>query len=611
MRIFLSIIAASVLAVAGTPDAQAWSDKKFVYRADGKRLAEVLQDFAASQSVPVVIDAGVEGAVNAEFNSKPEDFLGALSKSYGLIWYFDGVTLFVYPSRMMASRVFRMRGYDREQVKQMLNSLGLGDSRFPLRFNEAEQTLLAYGPPRHIELVQTVIDTLDGGARDKVGKSIQIFPLKYATAADRNFGKTHIAGLANTLNGIFGGGADRDVGSVGMAAAAQDSVVGSVDKRRAAELTFGMKPPAADSNAGGRKDGVRDAAGRLLAGEQAGRAEAEQPYFQADEATNSIIVRGVPERMKEYEALIQQLDVPQDLVEIEASIIDVSSDEFDALGIEWEYERAGRGGFTVSPANPSTLVSGANITTLVADAGRSLLTRIRALEGNGKARILARPKVLGAANRTSSMVDKRIASVRVQGNLEANLFTVEAGTRLQVLPQIINHSDRREVRLSLQIEDGSFEATSVDQVPVIKQTEISTEATVREGESLLIGGISVESDTQGRSGLPGLSRIPGLGALFRTRESAMRRSERMFLITPKIITVAHVARTGPPPAGTQPVAPPVSGTPAGSVLAAAVPLASAAVAATPAAPAATEPDCPARALGLDDKNCGKPTAAVN
>lgn len=607
MRIFLSLIAASVLAVAGTPDAQAWSDKKFVYRADGKRLAEVLQDFAASQSVPVVIDAGVEGAVNAEFNSKPEDFLGALSKSYGLIWYFDGVTLFVYPSRMMASRVFRMRGYDREQVKQMLNSLGLGDSRFPLRFNEAEQTLLAYGPPRHIELVQTVIDTLDGGARDKVGKSIQIFPLKYATAADRNFGKTRIPGLANTLNGIFGGGADRDVGSAGMAALAPEGVVGSVDKRRAAELTFGMKPPAAEGSTGARKDGVRDAAGRLLAGEQAGRAETEQPYFQADESTNSIIVRGVPERMKEYEALIQQLDVPQDLVEIEASIIDVSSDEFDALGIEWEYERAGRGGFTLSPSNPSTLVSGANITTLVADAGRSLLTRIRALEGNGKARILARPKVLGAANRTSSMVDKRIASVRVQGNLEANLFTVEAGTRLQVLPQIINHVDRREVRLSLQIEDGSFEATSVDQVPVIKQTEISTEATVREGESLLIGGISVESDTQGRSGLPGLSRIPGLGALFRTQESASRRSERMFLITPKIITVAHVARTGTPPAGALPVVPPVSATPAASVVAAAVPLAAAAPAVP--APAVAEPDCPARALGLDDSHCGKLAAA--
>ena len=46
-------------------------------------------------------------------------------------------------------------------VAVLENALGLGDSRFPLRFNEAEQTLLAYGPPRHIELVQTVIDTLE------------------------------------------------------------------------------------------------------------------------------------------------------------------------------------------------------------------------------------------------------------------------------------------------------------------------------------------------------------------------------------------------------------------------------------------------------------------
>jgi type III secretion protein C len=613
MRLVLSLIAAGVLAIASPSDVQAWSDKKFVYRADGKRLSEVLQDFAAAQAVPIVVDAGVEGAVNAEFNSRPEDFLAALSKSYGLIWYFDGVTLFIYPSRMMASRIFRMRGYDRDQVKQMLNTLGLGDSRFPLRFNEAEQTLLAYGPPRHIELVQTVIDTLDGGARDQVGKSIQVFPLRYAVAADREFGSTRLQGLAGTLNKLFSGEQSAG-GTRGMGGGIGGSEPASRgEKHRTAELSFGMKPPEAEPAQGGRRDGVRDAAGRLLAGE--GEADAsgrdngkerdrERPYFQADEASNAIIVRGVPERMKHYEALISQLDVPQDLVEIEASIIDISSDEIEALGVEWDFTGS-RSRAIVSPGSPSgiepgTALANPNITTMVSNAGRSLLARIRALEGSGKARILARPKVLGAANRMSMMADKRIASIRVAGNLDVNLFTVEAGTVLQVTPQIVPQAERRDVRLTLMIEDGNFEGVVVDSVPIIKRTEIRTDATIREGESLLIGGIAIESDNRGRTGLPGLSRIPLLGALFRNEEVSTRRSERMFLITPKIISVAaKPAATAPAPDP----APPSSGrsTPAmpgpGSV--AMTPVASV----QPALP--LPQDCPARALGLTDRDCDR------
>jgi len=613
MRLVLSLIAAGMLAIAGPSDAHAWSDKKFVYRADGKRLSEVLQDFAAAQAVPVVVDAGVEGAVNADFNSRPEEFLAALSKSYGLIWYFDGVTLFIYPSRMMASRVFRMRGYDRDQVRQMLNTLGLGDSRFPLRFNEAEQTLLAYGPPRHIELVQTVIDTLDGGARDQVGKSIQVFPLKYAVAADREFGSTRLQGLASTLNKLFSG-EQPAAGLFGSSSGSSGSEPSAhAEKRRTAELSFGMKPPEAEPARGGRRDGVRDAAGRLLAGESDAEApgrdsgrdrDRERPYFQADEASNSILVRGVPERMKHYEALIRQLDVPQDLVEIEASIIDISSDEIEALGVEWDFTGS-RSRATVSPGSPSgiepgTALANPNITTVLSNAGRTLLARIRALEGSGKARILARPKVLGAANRMSAMADKRIASVRVAGNLDVNLFTVEAGTVMQVTPQIVPQAERRDVRLTLMIEDGNFEGVVVDSVPIVKRTEIRTDATVREGESLLIGGIAIESDNRGRTGLPGLSRIPLLGALFRNEEVSTRRSERMFLITPKIISVAAKPPSTVPVPAPEP-APPSSGgsAPANPVVVAATPVTS-----VPPEPPLPQ-DCPALALGLTDRGCAR------
>jgi type III secretion protein C len=584
---------ASITAAAAPAAPAAWPERTFVYSAEGKKLTDVLQDFAASQSIPIVIDSGVEGTVNGQFKLAPQAFLAAMQKTFGLIWYFDGVTMYIYPSRAMQSRVFRLRGYDKTQVKQMLSSLGLGDSRFPLRYNESEQTLLASGPPRHIELVSTVIDTLDEGLKEQVGQSIRVVPLRYAFAADRPSGSTTVPGLVSTLNKAFSAGAGSLPGGIAVPTPPvidTAALIGQAQKRTAMESNYGSKPSGSDSSA---KPDQPPIAGRDPA--ISGKAASEKPYFQAEEATNSVIINGPPARMDQYEKIVHQLDVAQELVEIEATIIDVSTDQFDELGFDWQYRDTGRGSIAVSPVGNATggatsVLTGANITTVLTDAGRQLLSRIRALEGTGNAKIVSRPKVLGVVNRTASMSDKRVASVRVAGNLDTSLFTVEAGTTMQVLPQVVPYADHREVRLTLFIEDGNFETEFVDEVPIVRRTEIRTEATIREGESLLIGGISVESESNGRSGVTGLSRIPILGALFRYDKKSAKRSERLFLLTPKVVQtnrVASAALAAPPAA----VAPPALVAPVAPVAPAPAP-APAPVAPAPVVPAPAAPAAP-------------------
>lgn len=588
MRLLPGLLLAALIGASTCTPASAappFSSKHFVYHAEGKKLSEVFQDFAASENLPVVVDAGVDGTVNADFNARPEEFLNAMSRTYGIIWYFDGTTLFIYPASAMQSRVFRMRGYDRAQVHQMLESLGLGDARFPLRFDDANQTLLAYGPPRHIELVSTLLGELERNGRDRIGKSIQVFPLRFATAGDRSAGNDQIPGLASTLNNLFSAGAPS---ATTPAKTTANSIVGHADRAKAAQLTYGMQLGGATDAGTTQKAADNPKATPLAGPDQADAADVERPYFQAEEATNSIIVRGLPDRMKEYETLIHQLDLPHDMVEIEASIIDVSTDDFESLGIDWNYAINGVTRFSISPGSPPTSVGGApselltgtNITTLIGGGAKQLLASIRALEGKGKAHVIARPKVLGSVNRTATMSDKQTASVRVSGNLDANLFTIETGTTLKVTPQVVVYPDHREVHLSLTIQDGDFEGTLVDAVPVIKQTEIDTEATVREGESLLIGGISVEQQSKSDSAVPLLGRLPLLGQLFRHDENNGSKTERMFLLTPKVITadrtrgLASAQRTEAP------------GAAAAAVVAA--PAASAAIASPPSA--ASAPD---------------------
>jgi type III secretion protein C len=75
----------------------------------------------------------------------------------------------------------------------------------------------------------------------------------------------------------------------------------------------------------------------------------------------------------------------------------------------------------------------------------------------------------------------------------------------------------------------------VDNIPTTQQSEISAEAIVRDGASLLIAGYAREEESSSHNGVPVLSRLPGLGALFQHRNSRGVRQERLFLVTPRIV----------------------------------------------------------------------------
>lgn len=520
---------------------------RFVYTATNRRLTDVLRDFAASQSVPAVLADGIDGVVSASFDISPREFLDAMSKAYGILWYQDGAAYYFYPAKAIQSRLFRLKGYSRGQLTDLLVSLGLGDARYPLRFNDAQRTLLVYGPPRHVELVASALDSLDVGAAEGNDQVVKVFRLRYAAAGDRMLGETKLMGVVSMLRSLYSGL---------PANGEENSLVNGEKKKPLGPRTSAGKllpelpsatRPAADRNEETAARGMRSPV----------NFEDDQPSFEADEGSNSVVVHGRAHRMRDYEMLIRRLDEKPVLVELEAMIVDVSADSVTQLGINWAASRRASSVSLVGPDSsvqaPSAgaLVTGGgfSLSTVLAGAGRQLLARIDALQGDGKARILSKPSILGVVNRPAVMKERRIATIRVAGNQEANLFQVEAGTLLQVTPQVTISSDGTpQIKLSLYIEDGSFESGSVDAVPLIKKTEIRTEAHVKEGESLLIGGLVVESEGQQRNAVPGLGGLPVVGALFRSSGTRTTRAERMFMITPKVVgeTLATAPTQAPP-----------------------------------------------------------------
>lgn len=530
---------------------------RFVYTATNRRLTDVLRDFAASQSVPAVLADGIDGVVSASFDITPREFLDAISKAYGILWYQDGAAYYFYPAKAIQSRLFRLKGYSRAQLTDLLVSLGLGDARYPLRFNDAQRTLLVYGPPRHVELVASALDSLDVGAAEGNDQIVKVFRLRYAAAGDRMLGETKLMGVVSMLRGLYSGPAST--------ADEVSPVNGERKKPLGPRTSAGKLLPELPSlvRPAGTERPEEPTASRGMRSPV--NFEDDQPSFEADEASNSVVVHGRAHRMRDYEMLIRRLDEKPVLVELEAMIVDVSTDSVTQLGINWAASRRASSVSLVGPdsavqaSSAGALIAGGgfSLSTVLAGAGRQLLARIDALQGDGKARILSKPSILGVVNRPAVMKERRIATIRVAGNQEANLFQVEAGTLLQVTPQVTISSDGTpQIKLSLYIEDGSFESGSVDAVPLIKKTEIRTEAHVKEGESLLIGGLVVETEGQLSNAVPGLGGLPVVGALFRSSGTRTTRAERMFMITPKVVgeTLAAAPTQAPPAAA--PLIPP-------------------------------------------------------
>ncbi len=552
-----SIVLVSALLLAQTPVlavAKELPKRPFVYKAEARKLPDVLQDFAASLEMPIIIAEGVDGTVNGKFNLTPPSFLDLMSSAYSLVWYFDGNSIYVYPARATQSKVLFLRDFGADRIERLLQSLKLGDRRFPLRFDPVEKTLFVAGPPRHLELVDSMVDAISQRGREDGKRVVRIFPLKFAAANDQTVGGSTITGMVTMLNKVYGNAGKMDVpGSVGGSSAGisamspLDAIYGATPEAAALQakanerVDKGMGTAASAFSLGSTTPERTPAKAASAAG--AAPAEDDRPMFTSDDANNSVIVMGLPHRMSIYADLIKQLDVSSDLIEFEATIIDISHDDVASIGVNWSANtRRADAGYDSPASIAAAAASVFQLTTLSADLSRRLLVSVSALQKEGRARVIARPRVVGVANRVAVLKDTRSASVRVSGNLSSNLYSLETGTEIQVIPRKVIVEGINAIKLALSIQDGSFDTTtSVDQIPIVKRTQISTEAYVGEGEGLLIGGISSESESTNRAGLPGLSRLPFIGGMFRTDENQASRRERLFLITPRVISLAKRA----------------------------------------------------------------------
>ena len=615
-------VAALIAMCIGGRDALArpipWKSNRFEYVADHKDLKEVLRDLGASQNVVTWISPQVDGVVTGKFGEAPQRFLDRMTDSFGFIWYYDGSVLRVSGPNEARSATIGLEHASTQDLRGALVRLGVTDPRFPVLYDDQTNTAVVSGPPRMVELATDVAHQIDRSHEVGEEPEVRSFKLHYAWATDRTLMvngdpimvpgvatvlgslypeapaagaggiQGHAGGDAYRLRSIDGYGVNPPPGSVDRAnpfLPLPSAPGGAVVSSQAARDADGRPPLPLNKSffaAFGGSDGgpqatvapVPLASGQESAGidPPAAPARTAAPIIRADARNNAVLVRASADMMPAIENMIASLDRRPGMLEIDASIIEITEQGLQELGVDWRAHSShldfetGNGqstqtgypgsvdppGFagpsgsgsisTLSSAAGSAVSStpaGAVLTAVIGGTGRYLLSRISALEQTDNARITASPKVATLDNMEAVMDNKQTFYVPVQGFESGSLFSISAGVALRVLPSVVSVGEKPQIRLDVHIEDGKLTSATVGQLPIVNKSTIDTQALIEQGQSLLIAGYTEDQDDRSEAGVPLLSKIPVIGNLFRFKHHDGRKFQRLFLLTPRIVSAAQ------------------------------------------------------------------------
>jgi type III secretion protein C len=571
---FLFAFALSTLAAPADAAVVPWKSRPFQIVANEKPLPDFLRELLASQGITAVIDPKIAGTISGKFGGQAQNILNSVATTYGLTWYYDGAFLYIDLAADAKSEVLPISRGNGNRIAETVARLHISDPRYPLVINENEGTVFISGPRRYVEMVRQAVKLSDQRAAALDKAEVRMFPLKYAWAADvkinRSGKETSVPGVVNVLRSLYSRNASTSSGPTTNRIAPAALRMGA---NRDIRLSTGDTVNAPKVEIGGM--GAPSDEGGVTNYTTNG---ADLPQFQADTRMNAVLVRDLPERMALYATLIESMDTRPQLVEIEVTIMDISTDSLESLGIDWRLHgrhgdvQFGRGDAPPLTWNGATTEAGQTGATtpvggvFTASIGNELrnylLARVNALQKNGTANFVARPKVLTLNNTEAVLENLSEFHVRVDGFQDASLFNITAGTALRVTPLIIDEKTGRGVMMSVNIEDGDLSSETVDRIPIVRRRTVNTQAIVEESTSLLIAGFSSEEKVNGQTGVPVLSNIPVLGRLFKYSEKTGKNMERFYLLSPKLVVPAVASRSTTPATTVPPTAPAAPTTPA-------------------------------------------------
>jgi len=269
-----------------------------------------------------------------------------------------------------------------------------------------------------------------------------------------------------------------------------------------------------------------------------------------DERSNTIMVRDIQKSVEDVNALVGKLDSRTPQVLIESNLIETTPTFSRALGIQMEtLFNNGRvrsstrfradppfneGGFTF-PENATPIFTPASGFSF-AYIGNSVAALLSAAEAEGNVKIISRPSVVTLNNKESQIESANIIRIRTSAATvgeAGSLREIRAGITLKVTPQV---SADGFVLLNITAKSSTLDfGRTVDGIPQENTREAKANVLVRDGETVVIGGIMKDTSSNSESGVPYLKDIPVLGWLFKKSSWQKDFEELVVFITPRIL----------------------------------------------------------------------------
>lgn len=269
---------------------------------------------------------------------------------------------------------------------------------------------------------------------------------------------------------------------------------------------------------------------------------------EIDERTNKMIVTHLPKKMEEIRQLVSVFDEKTKQVLIEAKIVQVALNNRFERGIDWQYVLGGtdlrglqiKNTSRVFDTSFASIVSNVKVGTIDSAKFKAVLDM---LETTGKTKLLSQPRITTLNNREARiMVGTRDAAIirtksKETGEATESVEYIPVGVKLNVTPTI-NESNFVTMKIRPEISSVvSIKTTEAGtQVPIVETSEAETSVMVKDGVSIIIGGLIRDSKQKTEQGIPVLRNLPLIGLLFQRKMDEVVKTEMVVFLTPRIIT---------------------------------------------------------------------------
>lgn len=271
----------------------------------------------------------------------------------------------------------------------------------------------------------------------------------------------------------------------------------------------------------------------------------DTPSITADSETNSLIVLATPEQLETIKTIIAALDVPKQQVYVKARILEISNSKALQVGTKLGLlaGSANSSGLYTMSANlggPAIAIdtAGLNLDIPTIREGLALGATLDLLETYGAAKKLSEPSILCINNTPSTIYVGKTVSV-LTGKTTSNATSVSysrqnIGLTLKIKPRIDN-DNKVALNIKAIVEDILKSETPDNTLPTTSKRDVETTTIVKNGQSVIIGGLVKDNTESHITKVPLLGDIPILGHLFQHKSKNGDRTTLAIVLTPYII----------------------------------------------------------------------------